>query len=74
MENFRLVLGESLAIAVLAYAGAILWLYEKPKAGAFMLYVIGAIGAVVWMTFHRPMPDPSAAVIRVQEYIRVGRR
>ena len=43
VENFRLVLGESLAIALLAYGGAILWLYEKPKAGAFMLYVIGGI-------------------------------
>src|SRR6185295_19633272 len=47
-----------LAGAILSYACAVTWLYEKPKPGRLLLFVIAAV-ALVGACFVQQLPDVS---------------
>jgi len=44
--SWQLMFGIAVGIALLSYAGAVLWLYEKSAAGALILYMVAVISLV----------------------------
>ena len=44
--DWRIVLGLAIAAAALSYIGSVVWLYERRKAGMYLLYLVGLTGLV----------------------------
>jgi hypothetical protein len=71
LEQRMLVLALAVALAVVSYLGAVLWLYERKTAGTVTLFVI-AFGGLLAAAFATPWHEVSSTMGIVLAFLDLG--
>jgi hypothetical protein len=71
LEYENLVLGLAIALAAVSYLGAVLWLYEKARAGTIALFLV-MVGGAVAAAFATPWHEAPAGAGLVLAILDLG--